>query len=141
MDVYPIVDRNDHAKCASIEQIINEQEDFRRLVNELASRLDHPQENVSATQSEASLAMQLERSDLKAKALRLTEPYTEHNGKISFFSGMSEQVAYMEQQIHRWRHRLPDLSDDDSRERVVSAVEVQEDLDKFKDKRWKRSGK
>ena len=39
----------------------------------------------------------------------------------------------MELHIHRWRHRLPDLSDDDSREPVVSAVEVKEDLDKFKD--------
>ena len=38
------------------------------------------------------------------------------------------------EQIHRWRHRLPDLSDDDGRERGVSAVEVQENLDKFKDK-------
>ena len=78
--------------------------------------------------------MQLEISDLKAKFLRLTEQYTEHDRKVNFFSGMSEQVAYLEQQIHRWRHRLPDLSDDDSRERVVSAVEVQENLDKFKDK-------
>ena len=38
-----------------------------------------------------------------------------------------------EQQIHRWRHRLPDLSDDHSRERLISAVEVKEDLDRFKD--------
>ena len=47
---------------------------------------------------------------------------------------MSEQASLIEQQIHRWRYRLPDLSDDDSRERVTSAVEVKEDLDKFKDK-------
>ena len=40
----------------------------------------------------------------------------------------------MEQQIIKWRCRLPDLTDDRSRERVVTAVEVQEDLDKFKDK-------
>ena len=78
--------------------------------------------------------MQLEISDLKTKVLRLTEQYTEHDGKVNFFSGISEQVACLEQQIHRWRHRLPDLTDDDSRECVVSAVEVQEDLDKFKDK-------
>ena len=39
----------------------------------------------------------------------------------------------MEQQIHRWRYRLPDLTDDESREPVVSAVEAQEALDKFKD--------
>ena len=78
--------------------------------------------------------MQLEISDLKAKVLRLTEQCTEHDGKLSFFAGMSEQVTLMEQQIIRWRYRLPDLTDDHSRERVVTAVEVQEDLNKFKDK-------
>ena len=46
---------------------------------------------------------------------------------------MSEKVDLMEQQIHRWRYRLPDLTDDESREPDVSAVEVQETLDKFKD--------
>ena len=46
---------------------------------------------------------------------------------------MSEHVDLMEQQIIKWRYRLPDLTDDDSRERVVTAVEVQEDLYKFKD--------
>ena len=39
---------------------------------------------------------------------------------------LSEQVALIEQQIHRWRCRLPDLSDDNSRKRVISAVEVKE---------------
>ena len=87
------VDRNEHAKCFSIALTINEQEDIRRLVEECASRLDHSRENVGATQSESSLAMQLEISDLKAKVLRLTEQYTG-----------SEQVALIEQQIHRWRH-------------------------------------
>ena len=47
---------------------------------------------------------------------------------------MSEQVTLMEQQIHRWRYRLPDLTDNESRERVISAVEVQENLDKFQEK-------
>ena len=47
---------------------------------------------------------------------------------------MSEQVSLIQQQIHRWRYRLPDLSDDDSRERIISAVDVKEDLDKLKDK-------
>ena len=39
----------------------------------------------------------------------------------------------MEQQITKWHFRLPDLTDDDSRECVATAVEVQEDLLKFKD--------
>ena len=94
------IDKNDHAKCSSIAQIIHEQKDIRRLFEELGSRLDHPRENVGETQTESSLAMQLEISDLKAKVLRLTEQYTEHEGKVNFFSGMSEQVALMEQQIH-----------------------------------------
>ena len=42
-------------------------------------------------------------------------------------------MSLIEQQIHRWRYRLPDLSDDSSRERVISAVEVKKELDKLKD--------
>ena len=84
-------------------------------------------------QSELSAAVQLEISDLKAKVLRLTEQSTEQSGKLTFLASMAEQVDLMEQQIIKWRYRLPDLTDDDSRERVVTAVEVQEDLYKFKD--------
>ena len=129
-----IIGRNEHAKCASITAMISEQEDIRQLVEELAGRLDPPQERSSTTQSEMSIAMQLEISDLKAKVLRLTEQCTEHDGKLSYFAGMSEQVNLIEQQIIKWRYRLPDLTDDHSREHVVTAEEVQEDLDKFKDK-------
>ena len=39
----------------------------------------------------------------------------------------------IENQIIKWRHRLPELTDDYSTERVVSAVEVQEDVDVFKE--------
>ena len=85
------------------------------------------------TQEGPSVAVQLEVNDLKAKVFRLTEQVTEHTAKVNFFSVMSEKVDLMEQQIHRWRYRLPDLTDDESREPIVSAVEVQEALDKFKD--------
>ena len=127
------IDKNDHSKCASTTAMIREQEDIRRLVEELAKRLDQPQEMSSAMQSEFSTAVQLEISDLKTKVLRLTEQSTEQSGKLTFLASMSEQVDLMEQQIIKWRYRLPDLTDDDSRERVVTAVEVQEDLYKFKD--------
>ena len=46
---------------------------------------------------------------------------------------MSEQADLIEDQIIKWRYRLPELTDDESKERVVSAVEVQEDLDEFKE--------
>ena len=77
--------------------------------------------------------MRLEISDLKAKVVRLTEQNTEHDGKLTFLVSMAEQVDLMERQIHKWRYRLPDLTDDNSRERVATAVEVQEDLNLFKD--------
>ena len=46
---------------------------------------------------------------------------------------LSEQVGLLEDQIIKWRHRLPELTDDESEERVVTAVEVREELDEFKE--------
>ena len=123
------IDKNTHSKCASITALTSEQEDIRRLVEELAKRLDQPQEASGAVPCEFSAAVQLEISDLKAKVLRLTEQSTEKGGKAN----MSERVDLMEQQIIKWRYRLPDLTDDNSKERVVTAVEVREDLYEFKD--------
>ena len=77
--------------------------------------------------------MQLEVNDLKAKVLRLTEQITEYNAKVNFFSGISEKIDLMDRQIQRWRYRLPNLIDDESQEPVVSAVEVQEELNRFQD--------
>ena len=125
-------DRNEHSKCASIAAMIREQADVRRLVEELEKRLDQPQEMSSTMQSEFSTAVQLEISDLKAKALRLTEQGTEQDGKLTLLASMSEQVELMEQQIIKWRYRLPDFTHN-SRECVVIVVEVQEDLYEFKD--------
>ena len=128
------VDKNAHELCSTVAKIIDEQADIRRIVEELARRMDHAQEESAVeTREGPSVAVQLEVNDLKAKVLRLTEQVTEHTAKVNFFSVMSEKVDLMEQQIHRWRYRLPDLTDDESREPVVSAVEVQEALDKFKD--------
>ena len=36
-------------------------------------------------------------------------------------------------QVVKWRHRLPELTDDESQEKIVSAVEVSEELEDFKD--------
>ena len=124
--------RNTHSRRASITALIREQEDIRQLVEGLANRLDQSQGMSSAMQGEISTNMQLEISDLKAQVLLLTEQNTQHDGRLTFLARMSEQVDLRENQIIKWRYRLPELTDDDSRERVVSAVEVQEDLDEFK---------
>ena len=103
------------------------------MVEDLARRLDQPREIRSAPQSEVSTTMQLEINDLKAKVLRLTEQGTAQDGKLSYLEIMSEQVNVMQEQIIKWRHRLPELSHDDNTECVVSAVEVDEDLSEFKE--------
>ena len=48
------IDRNTHSQTASINGIINEQEDLRRLVEELASRLDRSQDGLSTPQGEVT---------------------------------------------------------------------------------------
>ena len=127
------IDRYTHSRSASITALISEQEDIRQLVEGLADRLDQSQGTSSAVQSEISTNVKLEISDLKTKALRLTEQNTQHDGRLTSLARMSEQVDLTENQIIKWRYRLPEMTDDDSRERVVSAVEVQEDLDEFKE--------
>ena len=113
-------DRNAHNVCSSVAKIIDKQADIRKLVEELARRVDSAREQAqsegtseAATQNEVGVAMQLEVNDLKTKVLRLTEQATERTAKLNFFSVMSEKVDPMETQIHRWRGRLPDLTDDE----------------------------
>ena len=68
------IDRNNHSQCASIEAIIAEQRDIRKVVEDLASRLDRSQETSGATQNELSTSALLEINDLKSKVSRLTDP-------------------------------------------------------------------
>ena len=127
------IDRNSHSQCASIDALISEQKDIRQWVEGLARLLDQHQETSGTMSGDASAAIQLEITDLKTKVLHLTEQNTQQDGRLTFLANMSEQLNTMENQIIKWRYRLPELTDDDSEERVVSAVEVQEDVDEFKE--------
>ena len=69
----------------------------------------------------------MEINDLKTKVLRLIEQETIREGKVSHLEIMSEQINVMQGQILKWRHRLPELTLDDCEDRVVTAVEVDED--------------
>ena len=75
--------------------------------------------------------MQLDLNGLKTKVMRLTEQETQHTAQSGFLSLMSEKLDLAEKQIQRWRYRLPDLTDD--HQPVVSAVEVQEQLNQFQE--------
>ena len=57
---------------------------------------------------------------------------------MSFLSKLSEQVELLENQVVKWRYRLPELANDESQEKIVTAVEVQEELDELKDVVYKK---
>ena len=120
------IDRNTHSQSASISAIIDEQSDIRKLVEDLASRLDRSQEENSATQSDLNTNALLEINDLKSKVSRLTEQNTKLDGDVSFLSRLSDQVDLL------WKCRLPEQIDDENQERAVTAVEVQDELDKLR---------
>ena len=134
-------DKNAHEVCTAIGRIINEQEDIRKIVEDLAQCMDNLRDGTypsdgppEADAQNTGVAMQLELRDLKTKVLRLTEQTTEHAAQIGFLPIMSERVDLAEKQILRWRRRLPDLTDDEEQEPIVTAVEVQEQLDHFQER-------
>ena len=82
VQVSQTMDRNTHSQCASINAIIAEQSDLRKLVEDLASRLDRSQAASIATQGELNTNALLEINDLKSKVCRLTEQSTKLEGDL-----------------------------------------------------------
>ena len=68
----------------------------------------------------------MEINDLKSKVTRLTEQNTKLEGDVSYLSSLSEQVDAL------WKC-LPPGTGEDGPERVVTAVEVQDEMDEFRD--------
>ena len=119
------IDRNTHSQCASIKAIIAEQDELRKVVQDLASRLDRSQETSGTAQNELSTNALLETNDLKSKVSRLTEQNTKLEGDMSYLSSLSEQVDAL------WKCLPPGCvppgqTGEEGQERVVTAVEVQE---------------
>ena len=126
------IDRNTHSQTASIVAIIEEQKDLRKLVEDLASRIDRSQDNLSTPQGEASTSILLDIGDLKTKVIRLTEQHTTLEGDVSFLRDLHECVEELGTQIVKWNNRLPDLNDEND-EKVPTAIEVQEELTALSD--------
>ena len=78
------IDRNTHSQTASINGIIDEQQDLRGLVEEMAGRLDRSQDSLNTSQGEANTGVLLDIGDLKAKVTRLTDQHTRLEGDVSF---------------------------------------------------------
>ena len=147
-------DRQGHELRTSLGRFIDEQGDVCSTVEELARRIDairdgtHPRSGApqdgthprntssdSAPQNEqrlpeASVAMQLEVEDLKMKVARLTEQST---AQIGTLFPLTERVDLAENQIMRWRYSLPELTNDEDRQPIVTALDVQEQLTKFQE--------
>ena len=123
-------DKNTHSQTASIVKIIEEQEDLRKMVEELASRFDRSQDSLSTPQGEASTGVLLDVGDLKTKVARLTEQHTQMDGDVSFLKSLHENVEELGKQIIKWNNRFPNLNDvtDEDGDKVPTAIEVQEEL-------------
>ena len=124
------IDKNTHSQTASICGIIKEQEDLRKMIEELAGRFDRSQDSLNTPQGEASTGVLLDLGDLKTKVARLIEQHTEMDGDVSFLKTLHENVEELGKQIVKWNHRLPDLNDatDEDGEKIPTAIEVQEEL-------------
>ena len=120
-----------HSQCASIKAIIAEQDELRKVVEDLASRLDRSQETSGTAQNELSTNALLEINDLKSKVSRLTEQNTKLEGDVSYLSSLAEQVSAL------WKCLPsecipPGQTGEEGQERVVTAVEVQDEMDEFR---------
>ena len=131
------IDRNTHSQTASICAIIKEQEDLRKLVEELASRIDQSQDNLSTPRDETSTSVLLDLGDLRTKVTRLTEQHTTLEGDVSFLRDLHDHVEELGNQIVKWNNRLPDLNDE-SDEKVPTAIEVQEGLTALTDTSYQK---
>ena len=131
------IDRNTHSQVASITAIIKKQEDLRKMVEELASRVDQSQDNLSTPRGEASTSILLDWGDLRTKIIRLTEQHTTLEGDVSFLKGLSEEVEELGNQIIKWNNRLPDLNDEND-EKAPTAIEVQEELTALTDTSYRK---
>ena len=123
-------DKATHSQTASICGLIKEQEDLRKMIEELAGRFDRSQDSLSTPQGEASTGVLLDLGDLKTKVARLIAQHTEMDGDVSFLKTLHANVEELGKQIIKWNHRLPDLNDatDEDGDKVPTAIEVQEEL-------------
>ena len=123
-------DRVTHSQTASICGLIKEQEDLRKMIEDLAGRFDRSQDSLSTPQDEASTGVLLDLGDLKNKVARLIEQQTETNGDVSFLKTLHTNVEELGKQVIKWNRRLPDFNDvtDEDGDKVPTTIEVQEEL-------------
>ena len=137
-------DRRSHDMCNSLARFTDEQHDIRKVVEDLARKIDaiqqgtHPRESARSSNDpeEASIdvgvPVLLEIEDVKRKVERLTAETVSKNAQaISALNSLMLRVDATENQIQRWRYRLLTIDGSDD-EAIVTAVEAHEQLGQFK---------
>ena len=94
-------------KWLHLAALIKEQEDLRKMVEELASNVDQSQDNLSTPRGEANTSILLELGDLRTKISRLTEQHTTLEGDVSFLKGLSEEVEELGKSDYRMEQPTP----------------------------------
>ena len=123
------MDQNNQSQTASIVGIIKEQQDLRKMVDELARRFDQSQDSPSTPQGDTSTGVLLDIGDLKTKVARLTEDYVQMDGDVSFLKSLHESVEALGAQIVKWNQRFPELEGtDEDGDKLPTASEVREEL-------------
>ena len=127
--VHQTIDQNTQSQTASTVGIIKEQEDLRKMVEDLAGRLDRSRDSPSTPQGDTSTGVLLDVGDLKTKVARLTEEYVRMDGDVSFLKSLHETVEAIGAQIVKWNNRFPELEDTDGDgDKLPTASEVQDEL-------------
>ena len=127
--VYQTMDQNNQSQTASTVGIIKEQQDLRKMVEELARRFDQSQDSPSTPKGDTSTGVLLDIGDLKTKVARLTEDYVQMDGDVSFLKSLHESIEALGAQIVKWNHRFPELEGtDEDGEKLPTASEVREEL-------------
>ena len=68
----------------------------------------------------------------------MTEQSTTLEGEVSYLKNLSERVEVLGDQIVKWDFRLPDLTNDESDEKVPTAFEVREELTELSEDSYKK---
>ena len=115
-------DRFSHDTCNSIRLCVEEAKDMREMIQNLAQQIEVLQSvtNPGAASSghnptpepvssENSVPVTLEINDFKTKVAHLIEQVDQHNREVGHISPVMQRVDLIEDQIHRWRIRLPDM--------------------------------
>ena len=127
--VYQTMDQNNQSQTASTVGIIKEQQDLRKMVEELARRFDQSQDSPSTPKGDTSTGVLLDIGDLKTKVARLTEDYVQMDGDVSFLKSLHESIEALGAQIVKWNQRFPELEGtDEDGDKLPTASEVREEL-------------